>query len=88
MSYVKHQLDDTTNIMHANIESAMERGERLGDLEVATGNLAAFSAQFQRNTQQVEQNMFWKHKRALLTSFVVIAILIAVGIWGFSTVFT
>lgn len=84
METIKKQIDDTTAVMSHNIESAMERGERLDDVATKTSNLAEKSKQFQKHTKQVEKNLWYKNmKMTLVLIFIVLIIigLVGLGIW-------
>lgn len=87
MQEVHKQIDETTQVMQGNIERALERGERLGDLEAQTGQLAESSKQFHKNVKQAEQNLWMKNmKLAIYTALVgmiVLAIIIFAIWWSF-----
>lgn len=79
MADIHTKIDQTTAVMSSNIQSAMERGERLDDLQTKTESLADKSKQFHKHTKQVSKNLWLRNmKCTLILVFVVLLIISAV----------
>ncbi|KAI8065772.1 synaptobrevin-domain-containing protein [Gongronella butleri] len=79
-AHVQQQVDDVVNIMQQNIDKAMNRGERLDDLQNKTEDLNATSSQFRRGANQVRKRMWWKDCKwkiiIALTVIIILAVII------------
>lgn len=79
---IKKQVDEVGTAMRQNVDDAMERGERLEDIEQKTANLAEGSKQFAKNAKTVKSNLFWKNmKCAIIIAVIVLIILAGLGIY-------
>ena len=82
---VQEQVDDVTKIMQKNVQDAMKRGEQLEDLEAQTAALEEGSRAFNKNTEKVKSNLWWKNMKmwAILIGIIVAIILVvAFSIFG------
>ena len=73
---VNHKLDDVKNVMVANIESILERGEKLELLVDKTEQLQQSSFQFMRSSRKLKNAMWWRRCQIYLLIFFVVALII------------
>lgn len=60
---VKSQIDEVKNNMIQNIESVLERGEKIELLVDKTDNLLTSSFQFESSSRNLRRAMYWKKMR-------------------------
>jgi hypothetical protein len=77
---VQTQVDDVTKLMQKNVQDAMKRGENLEDLESRTAALEEGSRAFNKNTEKVKSNLWYKNMKywAIMIGIVVAIILVIV----------
>jgi hypothetical protein len=79
---VQLKVDDVTDIMRANIDKAIKRGEELDNLEKKADDLLITSDRFQKDATGLKRLMCWREKRQLLC-----LILLVLAIIGFIILF-
>ncbi|KAJ1568582.1 hypothetical protein HK405_000298 [Cladochytrium tenue] len=73
---VQAQVDEVMNIMHDNINKAMQRGEELESLNTKTEDLQNSSLQFKKGANEVRKQMWWKDfKMKMILGGVILAII-------------
>lgn len=80
---VRREIDDVRGIMTKNIESLMERGERLDLLVDKTDRLGGSAREFRVRSRGLKRQMWWKNIKlmallALVTFLIIMVIVIAV----------
>jgi len=79
---LRAQVDETREIMTANVERILARGERLEDLLDKSVDLEANSSRFRATARRVERHMCWKNAKCncIIASIVlvIVAVLIVV----------
>lgn len=80
---VKREIDDVRGIMTKNIESLMERGERLDLLVDKTDRLGGSAREFRVRSRGLKRQMWWKNIKlmallALVVFLIILVIVIAV----------
>lgn len=75
---VQNQVEDVTKTMQKNVQDAMKRGEQLEDLEAKTAALEEGSRAFNKNTEKVKSNLWWKNMKywAIIIGVIVAVILL------------
>ena len=63
ISRIQSEVDEVRDIMVQNIESIVERGERLDLLIDKTENLSAEGASFRQAGRRLERKMWWQNTR-------------------------
>jgi vesicle-associated membrane protein 7 len=77
----KREIDDVRGIMTKNIESLMERGERLDLLVDKTDRLGGSAREFRVRSRGLKRQMWWKNVKLMaLLAVVVIVIILAIVI--------
>ena len=82
---VQDDLTETTDLMRQNIEAVVDRGEHLELLVDKSDGLTINAAQFQKQSRNLRQALWWKNVKILLGiggAGLVVLILIAVSICG------
>jgi vesicle-associated membrane protein 7 len=79
----KREIDDVRGIMTKNIESLLERGERLDLLVDKTDRLGGSAHEFRVRSRGLKRQMWWKNVKlmallALVTFLIIMAIVISV----------
>ncbi|OCF39262.1 hypothetical protein I317_06931 [Kwoniella heveanensis CBS 569] len=78
---INAELDRTKNILHHNIESIVERGQRLDHLDQQTQALSVSAQTFNTQAAKTRRQFWWKDKKwTIIIAFVLI--LIICGIVG------
>lgn len=81
MSVLQGQVKEITGVMSQNIESVIQRGERLDDLMDKTDDLEAASATFAKTASKIKKKYWWKNlKMKLIVACVVILVLAGIGL--------
>lgn len=73
LSAVQGKIEDVRNVMVQNIESVLERGEKLELLVDKTDALQSQAFQFNRTSKKLRQAMFWKKVKLYALIFFVVA---------------
>ena len=68
MQRMRDDLAETTDAMQSNIDSVMERGERLELLETKTAALDASAVRFKSSSWELQRGMWWANARLSLIS--------------------
>lgn len=77
----KREIDDVRGIMTKNIESLLERGERIDLLVDKTDRLGGSAREFRVRSRGLKRQMWWKNiKLMALLALVVIIIVLAIVI--------
>lgn len=79
---VQQQVDEVIGIMQNNIEKVMQRGEKLDSLQNKTEDLQQGALQFKKGASRVRREMWLKNLKMKIIIFVIIAILLALIIYG------
>lgn len=81
ISNAKQEIDDVRGIMTKNIESLLERGERIDLLVDKTDRLGGNAREFRVRSRGLKRQMWWKNiKLMALLALVVIIIILAIVI--------
>lgn len=72
------QVDEVQNIMVKNIESVLERGEKIDVLLTKSDNLSNTADRFQKTGRQLRSKMWWQNMKMKLLVVVLILVLIFV----------
>lgn len=89
---LRQQIDDTVNVMRQNIQRTEQRQGNIDQLGDATHRLQGSAHDFQRGTNRVRKQFWWKNLRMMgwigLGAAIIVAILIALSLStpGFDTV--
>lgn len=75
-------MDEVIGIMQNNIEKVMQRGEKLDSLQNKTEDLQQGALQFKKGASRVRREMWLKNLKMKIIIFVIIAILLALIIYG------
>jgi vesicle-associated membrane protein 4 len=78
---VQQQLGDVVGIMKKNVETVIERGEKLENLQDKSEDLADSAAAFRAQARRIQRQMWWKRCRMrLLLAGVLLAIILIIAI--------
>ena len=75
---VKKEIDDVTKIMLKNVESMVERGDRIENLVEKTDDLARESSRFKRSARQLKNKMCTRNYK--LAAIIATIVLIIIGL--------
>lgn len=75
--YTQNQVNEITNIMHQNIERALQRDVNLSHLENKTESLQINAEDFKTTSKKTHKHFLWKNRKWTLILLLVIAIIIA-----------
>jgi len=79
---IKNQVSEVSNIMQANIDKLLERGQRMEDLENKSELLSSRSGEFRVFSKRIKKKMWWEHKRLqLIISIALIIFIVVILIW-------
>ncbi len=78
---VNSKLDDVKNVMVQNIETVLERGEKLELLVDKTDKLQQQAFKFERSSKQLKNAMWWRRVKLYLLIAFVIALIILIIAW-------
>ncbi|WVQ98356.1 hypothetical protein IAU59_005479 [Kwoniella sp. CBS 9459] len=81
MNAINAEIDQTKHILHQNIESIVERGQRLDHLDQQTQVLSVSAKTFNTQAGKTRRQFWWKDKKWTIIIAVVV-ILIICGIIG------
>ena len=73
---VEEQVQYLQNTMRENIKKALNRGDKLDDLENRTEKLDADASQFNRTTKKTKSKFIWKNRKWTMILILVIATII------------
>ena len=76
---VKSQIEEVKNNMIENIESVLERGEKIELLVDKTDNLLTSSFQFESSSRNLRRAMYWKKMRCYIGTGVAVAFLLFIA---------
>lgn len=74
----QEQVDELVEILHDNVGKALERGEKLSDLEVISENLERGASEFKTAAVVVKRNEWRKHMKTKLVFTALCAILLLI----------
>ena len=74
----QRDLDATKDVLENNVETIMQRGGKLDNLEGSTGHLQESSGQFARGANRVRKQMWWKDMKMRMCLIAGIIILLLV----------
>jgi len=81
VNQLRAQVDDVREIMTANVERVLARGERLEDLIEKSADLEAGSSGFRATARRVERHMWWKNAKCnCIIALMVLAIIAVIVI--------
>merc|ERR1711941_52168 len=72
------EVDNVVGTMRRNIDSVMERGTNLDDLNVRSANLQASSGQFQQQAGQIKKKQWWNNFKWWIILIVGVMLLILI----------
>ena len=75
----RREIDDVRGIMTKNIESLLERGERLDLLVDKTDRLGGSAREFRVRSRGLKRQMWWKNVK-LMTLLIIVVVLIILAI--------
>ncbi|XP_052766574.1 vesicle-associated membrane protein 7-like isoform X1 [Mya arenaria] len=79
VAVLQGQVKEVQGVMRQNIESVIQRGERLDDLMDKTDELEAGAATFQRTASKIRKKYWWKNtKMKIIVGCVVFVILVGI----------
>jgi vesicle-associated membrane protein 7 len=78
---INDKLDDVKNVMVQNIESVLERGEKLELLVDKSERLQQQSFQFAKSANKLKKQMWWRK----IKLYSIISLLVIMAIWLFSS---
>ncbi|XP_060599876.1 uncharacterized protein LOC132753427 isoform X2 [Ruditapes philippinarum] len=79
LTVLQGQVKEVTGVMSQNIESVIQRGERLDDLMDKTDELEAASATFQRTATKIRKKYWWKNfKMKIIVGCVVFVVVVGI----------
>ena len=67
-SFIQAQIDDTVDVMRANIDNVSHRGERLDSLQDKTDNLAVSAPGFRRGANRARKTGPWTRTYVAVTN--------------------
>ncbi len=76
---VQRQIQEVRHIMIDNIESVIERGQKIDELVVKSEDLAEHASLFQHKSTKVRQRFACAHRRALIIGIIVFLALAYAG---------
>lgn len=74
----QEQVDELVEILHDNVGKALERGEKISDLEVISENLERGASEFKTAAVVVKRNEWRKHMKTKLVFAALCAILLLI----------
>ena len=79
---IKNQVTSVTQLMKNNIESVLERGEKLENLENKTNELEKDARSFRISTRALKRHMCMKNAKmiAIIACIIIIIILIIIAV--------
>ena len=75
---VSNKINKVKNIMHENIQFALENTTKMESIELKSEELLHFSADFKSNTTKLKNKMWWKNFKIKLIVFSIIAIILTI----------
>lgn len=66
ISAINSEINQTVDIMRQNIETVINRGEKLEDIELKTNEIMLESIEFEQSSKKVKEAMCWKKYRLYL----------------------
>jgi vesicle-associated membrane protein 7 len=76
LTSVTSRLDDVKNVMIENIDTLMQRGEKLELLVEKTDLLQAEAFKFEKSSRELKSAMWWRRLKLYLLAFLVLALII------------
>ncbi|KAL9099533.1 MAG: hypothetical protein Q9163_004981 [Psora crenata] len=75
---IQTRIDDTVNVMKKNLESVMERGENIDQLQDKSQNLGQSAQRFRHGAKEVRRKMFWKNMKMRIAIIIGILVLLLI----------
>ncbi|WRT64485.1 uncharacterized protein IL334_001417 [Kwoniella shivajii] len=79
---INKEIDETKDILHHNIESVLERGQRLDQLDEQTHQLSISSNTFDQTARKTNRKMWWKNQKWTIAICVLVLVILAGVIGG------
>lgn len=76
LSSVTSRLDDVKNVMIENIDTLMQRGEKLELLVEKTDLLQAEAFKFEKSSRELKRTMYWRRLKLYLLAALILALII------------
>eukprot|EP01035_Chromulina_nebulosa_P068381 gene68381-93712_t len=76
LSAVTSRLDDVKNVMIENIDTLMQRGEKLELLVEKTDMLQAEAFKFEKSSRELKRTMYWRRLKLYLLASLILALII------------
>ena len=81
---LQRKVSHLTRAMHHNLQSVLQRGSSLSELETKVGSLEMGSKSFQRTATKVDRNLWWEeHRYTMLACYAVLLIIACIAIYIF-----
>jgi vesicle-associated membrane protein 7 len=78
MKQLAREIDETKDVMAANINQVLERGDHLERLQVGTRDLAATTGEFRKTGAAYSRHMWWKNIWLIMAIVIVVALILAI----------
>ncbi|KAH8109435.1 synaptobrevin-domain-containing protein [Phellopilus nigrolimitatus] len=78
ISRLHQEVEGAQKIMNENIQSVVERGDTLANLQDKTDDLAVSAQNFRRGANKVRKNMWWKDMKMRIIIAVAVAIILVI----------
>ena len=78
LQLVQQQIDDTTHLMHQNIEIVIARGDNLADLEVKAQHLEHGATHFLRQSNKLVWQQRWNTYKPLIAAGLIVSVLLVI----------
>ncbi|KAH3861794.1 vesicle-associated membrane protein 7-like [Dreissena polymorpha] len=82
LTVLQGQVKEVQGVMAKNIESVIERGERLDDLMDKTDDLEAASATFARTAGKIKKKYWWRNLKMKIIIGIVVTIVLLIIVLG------
>nr|XP_039273080.1 vesicle-associated membrane protein 7-like [Styela clava] len=78
LSALQNQVGEVTGIMRQNVETVLERGEKLDDLVDKTEDLQNSATTFKVTSTKISRKMMWKNRKMMIIAVVVTLVVILI----------
>jgi len=82
ISIVKTQVEEVKQVMQANIEKVLDRGDKIEVLVDKTESMQAMSFDFKKNTTKLKRKMWWQNKKMCLVLIFVLLLIVGMAVVG------
>lgn len=79
LNHVQSELDSTINVMRSNLGKALNRGDKLEDLEAKSESFEMNAFNFKAGSTKLRQKLWWQNcKLKLIFVFIVVVVLLVI----------